>query len=78
MGVQVNPLFMMVSDSGFQLVSFFSQRVYTILKVANAITTTYHPQINGQAEPFNRTLTEMLCYYVKDYPTDWCQYARAI
>src|SRR5690606_32978161 len=34
-------------------------------------TTYYHPQANGLAERFNRTITTMLSMYVSDMQTNW-------
>ena len=54
----------LVSDNGSQFVSLFFQRVCQLLRINNKYTTTYHPQTNGQAERFNRTLTAMLRCYI--------------
>lgn len=67
----------LVSDIDSQVVSFFFQYVYNIMKIANVFTTTYHPQANGKTEGSNSTLTAILRFYVEDHPTDWCQYVRA-
>ena len=48
------------------------------MSIDNAFTTTYHPQTNGQAERFNRSLTAMLRCYVEDHPVEWPRYVRAL
>ena len=53
-------------------------KVFEVLSIENTFTSTYHPQTNGQAERFNRSLTAMLRCYVEDHPTDWCRYVRAL
>lgn len=68
----------LLSDNGSQFVAHFFQRVCRILHVENSFTTTYHPQTNGQAERFNRTLLAMLRCYVEDHPGEWCTYAPAV
>ena len=68
----------LVSDNGSQFVSTLSQEVCTELSIENAFTTTYHPQTNGQAERFNRSLAAMLRCYVEDHPTEWPKYVRAL
>ena len=68
----------LLSDNGSQFVSEFFMKVCEVLSVENTFTSTYHPQTNGQAERFNRSLTAMLRCYVEDHPTDWCRYVRAL
>ena len=68
----------LVSDNGSQFVADFFQRVCTLLRVTNLFTTTYHPQTNGQAESFNRSLMAMLRCYVEDHPDDWCSFTAAL
>ena len=68
----------LVSDNGSQFVADFFQRVCALLRVTNLFTTTYHPQTNGQAERFNRSLMSMLRCYVEDHPEDWCNFTAAL
>ena len=42
--------------------------------IAQAHSTTYHPQTNGLAERQNRTLVNMLSVYSSRYMTDWDKY----
>ena len=68
----------LVSDNGPQFVSLLFQQVCKLLSINNAFTATYHPQTNGQAERFNRSLAAMLRCYVEDHPTEWPKYVRAL
>ena len=68
----------LLSHNGSQFVSLFFQRVCQVISIMSSFTTTYHPQTNGQAERFNRSLLAMLRCYVEDHPADWCRYARAL
>ena len=68
----------LLSDNGPQLASKFFTRVCKVLSITNELTTTYHPQSNGQAERFNRTLLAILRCYVADNPGDWCEYVGAL
>ena len=43
-------------------------------QVAQAHSTTYHPQTNGLVERQNRTLVSMLRVYCSRYMTDWDRY----
>ena len=42
--------------------------------IAQAHSTTYHPQTNGLVERQNRTLVNMLRVYCSRYMTDWDKY----
>lgn len=46
-----------------------------MLSVKNSFTKTFHPQTNGQAKQFNRSLTAMSRCYVEDHSTDWSRFA---
>ena len=65
----------LLSDNGRQFTSKFFQAVCRSLGVNNAFTSAYHPQTNGQAERYNRTLLASLRNYVDDHQSDWDQYA---
>lgn len=58
-------------DNSKQMASKFFTHICQILGVKNLFTTTYHPQINGQADKFNRTICSALRKYIVDHPTDW-------
>ena len=68
----------LVSDNGSQFVSLLFQEVCKLLSIDNAFSATFHPQTNGQAECFNRSLTEILRCYVEDHPAEWPKYVRAL
>lgn len=68
----------LLSDNGSHFVSLFFQQVCQVMSVNNRFRTTYHPQTNGQAERFNRSLTAMLRCYIEHHPADWCQYFRPL
>lgn len=61
----------LLSDNENQFVSKFFQNVCRILGIKNLFTTTYHPQLNGQVERFNRTILAALRHYVVDLANDW-------
>ena len=68
----------LVSDNGSQFASKFFQSVCAYLGIANAFTSTYHPQTNGQVERYNRTVLAMLRSYVNEHQSDWDEYATAL
>ena len=46
--------------------------------MAQAHSTTYHPQTNGLVEKQNRTLVSMLRVYCSRYMTDWDRYLQQV
>lgn len=58
--------------------SKFFVHVCQILGINNIFTTTYHPQTNGKAERFNRTICSSLRKYIGDHPIDWDLYTLAL
>ena len=53
-----------LSDRGPQFTGAWIQSLYRLIGTKQLLTTAYHPQINGQAERVNRTLTEVLRHLV--------------
>ena len=60
-----------LTDNGSQFTSGFFRRVCRILGINKVFTSEYHPQTNGQAERYNRTLLAALRHYVSDSQRDW-------
>ena len=53
-----------LTDNGPQFASKFLQQVSAVLGVHQRFTSAYHPDTNGQAERFNRTVLAMFSHYV--------------
>ncbi len=68
----------LLTDNGSQFASKFFLDVCSILGVKQLFTTTYHPQTNGQAERFNRTLLQALRNYIAEHQRNWDQFSSAI
>jgi hypothetical protein len=51
--------------------STFFNEVCTVLGVKHVNTTAYHPQANGAAERFNRTMNRAFAFYVNAAGNDW-------
>jgi Integrase core domain len=66
-----------LSDKGSQFVSRFFQAVCATLDVRQLLTSTYHPQTNGQVERFNRTILSSLTHFVAANQNDWDTLALA-
>ena len=59
------------SDNGKAFVGDLTKELMKMSQVAQAHSTTYHPQTNGLVERQNRTLVSMLRVYYSRYMDDW-------
>ena len=59
------------SDNGKAFVGDLTKELMKRSHIAQAHSTTYHPQTNGLVERQNRTLVNMLRVYCSRYMTDW-------
>ena len=59
------------SDSGKAFVGDLTKELMKRSHIAQAHSTTFHPQTNGLVERQNRTLVNMLRVYCSRYMTDW-------
>ena len=62
------------SDKGTAFVGELTKELMRRSQVAQAHSTTYHPQTNGLVERQNRTLVSMLRVYCSRYLIDWDRY----
>lgn len=58
------------TDNGNQFTDKFFDAVCLMLGILHFFTTVYHPQKNGQAKRFNKTIVQRLRHYVVDQKTD--------
>lgn len=68
----------LLSDNGQQFTAKHFQAVCQTLGIKNLFTAAYHPQTNGQAERYNRTILAALRAYVADHLDDWDRFAGAL
>ena len=61
----------LLTDNGTQFTASFFRNVCRILGIHKVFTAEYHPQTNGQAERFNRTIIAAIRNYVSDSQRDW-------
>ena len=66
------------SDQGRQFESKLLQEICRILQIKKTHTSPYHPQGNGVAEQFNRTLLNMLAVAAKNNTLDWASFIRPL
>ena len=62
------------SDNGKALVGDLTKELMSRSHIAQAHSTTYHPQMNGLVERQSRTLVNMLRVYCSRYMTVWDKY----
>ena len=62
------------SDNGKAFVGDLTKELMKRSHIAQAHSTTYHPQTNGLVERQNRTLVNMLGVYCSRYMTNWDKY----
>ena len=67
-----------LTDNGPQFVAKIFDHLVTMLGVSHLRTTAYHPQTNGQAERYNRTLVTRLIHYVSEHQNDWDQFVQPL
>ena len=75
---QYRPPESVLTDNGKQLASRFFQSVCQLLGLRNVYTSAYHPQADGQAERYNRTLQNMPMCFVEEHQDYWHRDATAL
>ena len=68
----------LLTDNGTQFVSKFFETICSYLGIKHLTTTAYHPECNGQAERYNRTLVERLRHYVSEHQKQWDVYVPTL
>jgi transposase InsO family protein len=62
-----------ISDSYLRFTGKFWQVLRRLVQTKLAMSSTFHPQTDGQTERGNRTLEEMIRHYVSYRQDDWCE-----
>ena len=66
------------TDQGRQFESILVKEICKLLHIKKSRTSPYHPQGDGLAERFNRTILNMLSTTAKHNPENWEDYIRSI
>jgi Integrase zinc binding domain len=61
-----------ISDRDVRFTGKFWQELHRLVQTKLAMSSSFHSQTDGQTERANRTLEEMLRYYVGYRQDDWC------
>ena len=68
----------LLTDNGRNFTSKFFQSICLAVGTKNLFTTAYHPQTNGQAERFNRTLVTRLRHFVAEHQSNWDEFVQPL
>lgn len=63
-----------LSDQGPQFVAQFWKAICHLLGATVSLTSSYHPQSNGQTERFNQELEAGFCCLTSQNPTSWSKF----
>jgi RNase H-like domain found in reverse transcriptase/Reverse transcriptase (RNA-dependent DNA polymerase)/Integrase zinc binding domain/Chromo (CHRromatin Organisation MOdifier) domain/Retroviral aspartyl protease len=66
-----------ISDRDPRFTSKFWKQLWTLLGTQLKMSTSHHPQTDGQTERSNRTLEDILRHYVSKQQDDWDQHLTA-
>ena len=66
-----------ISDRDPRFTSTFWQSLWKLLGTKLAMSTAYHPRTDGQTERANRTIEQMLRFYVNRRQNDWDEHLTA-
>ncbi|KAJ9507614.1 hypothetical protein QJQ45_019205, partial [Haematococcus lacustris] len=64
----------LISDRGSLFTSVFWREIMRRCGSKPALSSSYHPQSDGQTERYNRVLEEMLRHYISSTQSDWPDY----
>ena len=67
-----------LTDNGSQFIAEFFKTVCYILGIKRKTTTAYHPQTNGQAERYNKTIAARLRHYVSEHQDNWDMFVQPL
>jgi hypothetical protein len=67
-----------ISDRDFRFTGAFWKRLHRLLQVKLAMSSSFHPETDGQTERANGTMEEMVRPYVSHRQDDWHQLLHAL
>jgi hypothetical protein len=69
---------MVISDRDVKFTSSFWKELFAGLNTNLNISTSYHPQMDGQTERTNQIIEHMLRMYVRTKPRKWEDYLHLV
>jgi hypothetical protein len=67
-----------ISDRDVRFTGAFWQELHRLLQVKLAMSSSFHPETDGNTERANRTMAEMVRHYVSHRQDDWYQLLPAL
>ena len=67
-----------ISDQGLQFVSLFMKELYSQLQIEGNLSTTYHPETNGQTKRINVWVEQYLRIYINHQQLDWVEWLSIV
>jgi hypothetical protein len=67
-----------ISDRDVRFTGLFWKELHRLLQVKLAMSSSFHPETDGQTERANRTMEEMVRHYVSHRQDDWHQLLPAL
>lgn len=65
-----------VSDRGLVFASQFTEQLHKLLGIKRKMSTTFHPQTDGQTEQLNHEVAQCLRTYVNDCQKEWANWIK--
>ena len=63
-----------ISDRGTQYITQFTKDLHKLTNTTTNISTTYHPQTDGQTKRINQEIEQYLHLFINYRQTDWNQW----
>ena len=63
-----------ISDRGLQFILSFMKELYSQLQIEGNLSTTYHPETDGQTERINAWVEQYLHIYINHQQLDWVKW----
>ena len=76
--LQHGPPKKLLSDQGSIYTGVMMEKLAQLITYKHLFTSAYHPQTNGQAEKFNKTLKHMLMKFIDANQADWDLYLQSV
>lgn len=67
-----------ISDRGANIAGTKARDFFRLFGIQRRLTSTYHPQTNGQSERFNRTIAASLTMFIEKKQQNWSDFFEAI
>ena len=64
----------LISDRDLVFIAKFWVKLMRIQGLQLAMSSAYHPQIDGQTEIVNKSLEHYLRFFFADRPFEWCDW----